>query len=448
MSLLRGDKNMWEKAISAIESSDSKLLNFYLKSDPNLVFEQNYQNETLLHFAAREAGANIVAELLKLGAKPDIQDEFGWTPLHEACSRNSEEVVAMLIDTGMNINILSSKQESPLHAATRKNAIGTMARLLAAGAKTYLVDKAGNTPLHVAASSGFLSAVEVLLLAKADTSLRNSEGYTPLHLSAIKGNLQCADLLLKYGADPAQPDHKGRSFLDIAGIFGKTIFLQRLKANSEKENDKNNSEEASEGTPGLESFFSAEQKNSNSQFFNSVNALFNGIIWGPEKSSRDLNAGKIIEAMLWFLIFPLLVFGLYQSFSQGYLPAIVSLDIKIGGAPFGLQHAINSGLIFLLSYLLISTERETSSVLHFFKDLRESVHFRVLHFSIIELAFCREMPLTTELISNFAIFWCMFVSLYAASCIIWRVDVYLLTSKQVSGEHSSTEDFQLEGNLA
>ena len=335
----------------------------------------------------------------------------------------------MFIDSGMNINILSTKQESPLHVATRKNAVGIMARLLAAGAKSYLVNRLGNTPLHVAVSSGYSSAVEVLLLAGANPSLRNLEGYSPLHLSAIRGNLQCADLLLKYGANPTQPDHKGRSFLDIAGIFGKTIFIQHLKANSEKENAEQKIGQTSDNESCLENFFSAENKNSSEGFASSLSRLLNGLIWGHRSSPGELDVSKLVETMLWFLVFPILVYGLYQSFNHGYLPAIVSLN-KSSGSPLFLQHSINSGLIFLLSYFLITTEKETSSIFHFFKDLRESVHFRVLHFSIIELAFCHDMPVTPELVRNFAIFWCSFVALYAVSYIIWWVDVYLLASPE------------------
>lgn len=419
---------MWKRILYAIENSDSRLLRFYLRRNPGSVYEQNYQNETLLHFAARHSSAEIITELIRHGARADIQDEFGWTPLHEACNSCNEEAVKLMLQVGINLNILSRKQETPLHLATRKNAAGIMAQLINAGAKKQLVNLIGDTPLHLAAALGFRAATEVLLLGKANSSLRNHEGFAPLHLAAIKGHLKCAEILLKYGANPDQPDHKGRSFLDIAGIFGKTLFVNQIKSLHENKPEENQICPPDPESDELSNFQTTEPARPVNQGCSYFQALIDGLIWGHASFSRSRPIMRFAELLLWFVVFPGLVYALFHSFNSGMLPPLITLGNLSRGAL--LQHVANTLLVFLLSYFLISTEIETISIFHFFKDLREAIHFRVLHFSIIDLAFCHNLSLNLEMIKNFLFFWAIFILLYLFSYLIWWSDVYLRETKE------------------
>lgn len=410
---------MWNRILYAIEKSDSRLLRFYLRRNPDLVFEQNYQNETLLHFAARLSSPEIITELIKHGARTDVQDEFGWTPLHEACNSCNEEAVLLMLQTGTNPNIFSRKQETPLHLAARKNATGIMVRLINAGAKKQLLNRRGDTPLHLAAAMGLKEASEVLLLAKANPSLRNLDGYAPLHLAATKGHLKCATILLQYGADPDQPDHKGRSFLDIAGIFGKTLFVKQIASSKQK------SQTSSSVNPSdqLAKFQVSEPVSPVNRARSYFQALIDGLIWGHASFSRSRPIMRLTELLLWFVVFPMLIYALFQSFYSGMLPPLIRLNhVNFGGL---IQHGLSTILVFMLSYFLISTEIETVSVLHFFKDLREAIHFRVLHFLLIDLAFCHDLSFNLNLLGNFLIFWTIFLLLYVLSYLFWWTDVYL-----------------------
>ncbi|MFZ5950009.1 MAG: ankyrin repeat domain-containing protein [Candidatus Rifleibacteriota bacterium] len=423
---------MWEGILSAIDCCDQKLLSYYLKREPALVFEHNYQNETLLHFAARKPDASLTAELLKFGAKADIQDEFGWTPLHEAAAGNNEAVARLLIESHINLNILSRKSESSLMVAAKRNATGIMARLLTAGAKKQLTNRKGDTALHIAVNKGNLEATKVLLLAGAKTSVRNLEGYAPLHLAAIRGNLRCAELLLEFGADPDQPDHKGRSFLDIAGIFGKTIFIQLLKNQENHGKNEKTKVITLDKTTTLQEFYSDSTDQPGKKLRSTAENLINGLFWGHLTPVERINAGKILEVSLWFIVFPMLVYCLYQSFNLGYLPAIVSFSRSSDSLT--LQHILNTGLIFLLSYSLITTEKGTFSLLHFFKDLRESIHFRVLHLSVIEILFSHHIPMNTDFVGNFITFWFWFVMLYSLSYMFWWTNIHMSSGNDMNEE--------------
>lgn len=129
---------MWERILSAIEVSDNQLVGFYLNTEAALVYEQNARNETLLHYAARYSDAGTITEFLMRGARPDVADDFGWTPLHEACRSGNEDAVTLFINTGINLNFVNQRRESPLHIAARHNFPRLAARLAEAGAEKNL----------------------------------------------------------------------------------------------------------------------------------------------------------------------------------------------------------------------------------------------------------------------------------------------------------------------
>lgn len=53
-------------------------------------------NETALHYASREGQIEIVKLLLKHGAKKDILDIFGHSPLFLAERENKKEIIKLL----------------------------------------------------------------------------------------------------------------------------------------------------------------------------------------------------------------------------------------------------------------------------------------------------------------------------------------------------------------
>ena len=165
---------MWERILSAIEVSDNELVNFYLNTEAALVYEQNARSETLLHYAARYSDAGTINEFLIRGARPDVADDFGWTPLHEACRSGNEDAVSLFIKTGINLNFVNQRHESPLHVAARHNFPRITARLVEAGAERI----AERRRQHTAAArpvNGHVGIVDVLLTAGADQNLKTGK---------------------------------------------------------------------------------------------------------------------------------------------------------------------------------------------------------------------------------------------------------------------------------
>ncbi len=61
-----------------------------------------------------DAAAALAETLLKAGAKPDVRDAAGRTPLHRAARNGAVAVAAALVAAGANVNALST-EVSALH---------------------------------------------------------------------------------------------------------------------------------------------------------------------------------------------------------------------------------------------------------------------------------------------------------------------------------------------
>lgn len=88
--------------------------------------DMNHQNseskETLLHIAVWKGQSSSVERLISLGAKIDIQDKSGNTPLHLAVIKQDVEMVKLLIKAGgIDINLIKNQNGStPLKIAENK----------------------------------------------------------------------------------------------------------------------------------------------------------------------------------------------------------------------------------------------------------------------------------------------------------------------------------------
>ncbi|MDD3148514.1 MAG: ankyrin repeat domain-containing protein, partial [Candidatus Riflebacteria bacterium] len=362
------------------------------------------------------------------GARADVSDDFGWTPMHEACRHGNEKAVAMFIKSGINLNFKSSQGETPLHIAAKQNFPGIIARLTAAGADKNAVCSNGNTPLHLAVKNGQTAVVQTLLAAGAKADTFNSEGYAPLHVAARYGRSICADLLLSC-VDRTLHDKSGKTFLEIARIFGNDTFVTLMNAKlfsgpasksleaAIREPTKQQVHILPEmGTYELPDFFGNDRGN--------LLKALRGFIFGKPSASHHEYLFGILDAMLWFAVFPLLMFIVWHGFSSGMIPAIIQLKNSAGIVVTGtmLQTGLNWLIIFVISCLLIESEEPGSSSLHFIRNMRNAVLFRVVHYAIIAVYFCRNMLVYTSFWNDFAMAWFWFMVLYTISYYFWWLD--------------------------
>ncbi|HEX6778612.1 MAG TPA: sigma-70 family RNA polymerase sigma factor [Ktedonobacterales bacterium] len=202
----------------------------------------NSFSNTALHCAVLHAHIPIVELLLTAGARADVVDGYGGTPLHAVAkypkaerTRDDAQVIDLLLAAGARIDEVNTVGETALHwAATRgQKSVGDI--LLAKGARLDIYSAAGlgrleeitaflradrlllERPgpgglrsLHFAAYGNALAGAERLLASGAEINAGGGwfDG-TALHLAAYQGHREMVEALLAAGADVHARDGEG-----------------------------------------------------------------------------------------------------------------------------------------------------------------------------------------------------------------------------------------------
>ncbi len=111
------------------------------------VNSRNLQQETPLHWAAKDGGRAAAAALLFADADPNARDLLENAPLHWAAKYGNEKMSQDLMEAGADLNAKNFHGYTPLHLAAAENRADTAALLIQAGAKLNLRDNEGWTPL-------------------------------------------------------------------------------------------------------------------------------------------------------------------------------------------------------------------------------------------------------------------------------------------------------------
>ncbi len=223
--------------------------------------------KTPLHFLAPNSDSMFVSLLVEAGARVNVWDQEGMTPLHRAVKAGRIETAAILLDNAANPNARAGREmTTPLQMAVRKEDKPLVELLLKHGADVNARDGRGNVPLlgalggdgyeiaellvasgadvnavpltsvrrtetaeflirhgartdvrykddatalHKAVEWGGSGIVEILLREGIEVDARNKYARTPLHVAAGGGNLGAVKSLLEHGANPnARAEHK------------------------------------------------------------------------------------------------------------------------------------------------------------------------------------------------------------------------------------------------
>jgi len=190
----------WKSATAAQKLCDY-LLDYV---DINAV---NATGETVLFEYAECCGYNTskcFVELLKRGAKVNVCDLSGNTPLHLCRSVDS---VKLLLKAGAEIDKKNNCGQTPLHTCYHSEsgsggfyygdyyARDAAEELILSGANVNAVDDLGRTPLHLCKDA---DCAMLLIQKGADINARDCDGNTPLHLCKSVG--VCRELM-RAGAD-------------------------------------------------------------------------------------------------------------------------------------------------------------------------------------------------------------------------------------------------------
>ena len=168
----------------------------------------------------------ITRSLLDAGAFPNIADGAGLRPLWYAVSYGHLEIINALLENGLDLNLTNeSSKRTILHKAVSSSAreIGAIiVALLENGADPLAIDDHGMTAWHAAAASGNLKVLEVLTQHMQHTKnleIRNEQGETALFVVVKSGSLDNTQFLLRSGANPDAQNARGETPLHIAAGY-------------------------------------------------------------------------------------------------------------------------------------------------------------------------------------------------------------------------------------
>lgn len=190
----------------------------------------------ILH-AIRHDLTEHVCLLHKYGAKLDVTDPQGRTPLHLACMPNSEpfmeHVVKILLTHGARVNARDNWGNTPLHHVCMGSAPPcsmTVGLLLKHGADKEARNNKGVTALHLAVRWGYEPGIEVFIKRGADVNCQDSAGRTPLHYvaqSTASWAQELIDMLLDKGARLDLKDVDGYTAEEVARRNGSGLLFRR-----------------------------------------------------------------------------------------------------------------------------------------------------------------------------------------------------------------------------
>jgi len=201
---------------------------------------------TALYVAAMSKNIAAAKYLISRGAKIEIQDKAGYTPLTAAVIVTDPEMVQALIEGGAVINTGSSASNlTPLVMAAgnpdpfkHKSYIKIMNILLDNKADIDFAASDGRTALIAAAMCAdqkqALEKVSLLLDRGAKPDMVKHGGETALMLAAGRGNDKVAELLVEKGADVNLKNGAGETAMSYAKRSGKTAIIALLESKGAK----------------------------------------------------------------------------------------------------------------------------------------------------------------------------------------------------------------------
>lgn len=149
---------------------------------------RNKRGVPVLMIACVKGHVEVVEELLSAGANTEARDQSDQTAVFAAVqSKIPKKLVKILAEHGARLNVVDKEGWTPLSFAVLIKRLDALEALLVAGADANFANQKGRVPLHVASKFGSLESVKLLLAAGAEPLVKDSDGKTPIDLAGSKG---------------------------------------------------------------------------------------------------------------------------------------------------------------------------------------------------------------------------------------------------------------------
>mmetsp|Transcript_12130 Transcript_12130/g.36978 ORF Transcript_12130/g.36978 Transcript_12130/m.36978 type:complete len:860 (+) Transcript_12130:144-2723(+) len=163
----------------------------------------DYDKRTPLHLAASEGHADVAELLLVNGARMDVRDRFGRTPIDDAIKNGSKAVLQVMkqYDGDVPAKLLDASRTMERfrgmdlidHAA--KGRLNKVKECVRSGVNINFSDYDHRCALHLAAAEGQLEVVKYLLEKGALLNVKDRWGVTPLDEADKKMHRDVCDVL-------------------------------------------------------------------------------------------------------------------------------------------------------------------------------------------------------------------------------------------------------------
>lgn len=229
-----GGPNPGDRAASALvtaaRSGDVERVKKELEGGAVIDAPDSSGGRSALHWAAREDKTEVIAVLLEKGAKVEVKDRAGKTPLCIAAESGKGASVKLLLAAKADVDSTDRLGGTPLMWASALGSPETVGLLIEANAKINVADKNGLTPLLWAAGIGNPESVQLLIDKGADMAVAdNLTGDTALMRAARNGKLESLQALLNAKAAIDALNRQGMSVWLIAAANGRVEKLHALK---------------------------------------------------------------------------------------------------------------------------------------------------------------------------------------------------------------------------
>lgn len=195
-----GDTGEPSPLMEATMNGHLDVMAFLVKAGAKLT-TRDQNGETALHWAARHAQVAAALWLLEQGADAKAAGHLDEPVLVVAIESGLEPLVAKLLERGADPNAAGQVGWTPLAGAVLRDRVGIARRLFAAGARLETAVWAGEQAIQMAAE-GELALLTLVLEHGGDVEAGAETGRTPLVIAARAGKVEHVQALLAAGAKP------------------------------------------------------------------------------------------------------------------------------------------------------------------------------------------------------------------------------------------------------